>query len=91
MNATEICPDCKGNGRTGPVHLNKGDEAHEWVESMTCLTCHGNGKIEPDFLARRIRGGLIRQARVGRGESIMQAAERYGVTPSQWSAVERGQ
>lgn len=89
---TEVlhCPDCKGSGKTGPVHINRGDQPHEWRESMPCLRCEGTGKIAAAMLDWMKRGEVLRKARIAREVSIMERAKELGMRSAQVSAMEHG-
>lgn len=91
-----ICPDCKGTGKCGPVHLNKGFNEQtgrcggEWREAISCARCDGAGTV-PDAVAEWITNGLaMRTARQVAGESLSAAAKRMGITVPQLSAIEHG-
>jgi len=90
------CTDCKGTGRTGQVHLNKGFNEQigrcngEWRESMPCIRCNGKGQV-PDEMADWITFGQdFREKRRLSGETIGDAAKRMGITVPKLSAIENG-
>lgn len=86
-----ICPECNGTGRTkGPVHINRGDQPHEWVESLRCFCCDGVRYISQAHWDARERGAELRKQRIARGETLREAAQRQGVTSSEISRQERG-
>lgn len=84
------CSACGGDGigdRRAIIHLNKGDQPHEWIER--CSGCGGRGKVAPDELATA--GELKRCARVYyRMLTLRDEAKRLGITASQLSKIERG-
>ena len=90
------CIDCRGAGKIGPVHINKGSNEQRgrcegmWVESMDCLRCNGTGDM-PEEMAKWIDDGLARRvARVKSGETLWSAAKRMGIPVHELSAMERG-
>gem|GEM_PF-3394527 len=84
------CPRCDGK-KTSIAHVNTGPDAkkHRWEERQ-CDTCKGLGEITQEHEARIARGKEMRNTRVARGESLLDAAKRQGITPSQLSAIELG-
>jgi len=86
-----ICPDCNGTGRTkGPVHINMGDLPHRWVDSLKCFCCGGARSITREHFDARWRGRKLREERIARGESLLEAAKLQGISPSELSSRERG-
>jgi len=90
------CPECKGTGKTGLVHLNKGFNKQkggcdgEWRESMPCLRCNSSGQV-PDEMANWIAFGKdFREKRRLRGETISEAAKRLNLSVPQLSGIENG-
>lgn len=90
MTTKHQCPRCDGRGWIGPVHINRGDQPHEWREGMDCDLCGGTGQIDDDKLAAVELGKKLRAKRVAGEESLMEAARRLGVRPSELSALETG-
>lgn len=90
MSEMLTCPTCDGTGKTGPVHINRGEQPHEWRESMPCLTCAGNKTIHNDKAIAMEFGRAARNKRVARGESLREASKRYGMSPAELSGLERG-
>lgn len=88
--STYPCPDCKGAGKSGPVHINRGDKPHEWRESMDCQFCQGSGHIDQDHKDSRDLGEKLRAKRAEREETLMAASIRLGLKPSELSGLERG-
>lgn len=93
---SDLCPDCKGTGKTGPVHVNYGYDQKlgrcrgEWKDNIPCSRCNGSGTV-PDEMAEWIYAGRkMRDARVARGESIYECAKRLGTSSAELSAIERG-
>lgn len=92
MNETaqKICPDCKGSGQTGPVHIHWANKPHEWRDSMTCLRCDGAGNITEEMADWIDRGREARDKRVARGLSMLEQARALGLSSSEVSAMEHG-
>ncbi len=84
------CPRCEGKGHIGPVHINRGNKPHEWVEKMDCDFCRTSGEITDDHMKAIGLGKQLREKRVGREESLRDAAKRFGMKPSELSAFETG-
>ena len=83
------CQRCDGHGVVGPVHVNRGDQAHTW-EMIRCASCGGSGYWTPaQAVAARV-GAEMRQERLARGESLLEAARRLGMSPAELSALEHG-
>lgn len=91
MSAT--CPECDGRGTFAAFvdgHRPDGTAWGEFRPAVQCFLCGGAGKIPEEHLKWRAIGEAHRKARVKRMESIREAAERLGVSPSQLSAMEYG-
>ena len=84
------CAGCNGAGSIGPVHLNYGNGRGEWRDNVTCFDCDGTGRWSEERLAAYRHGQTMRAERVSRGETILAAAHREGVSPSEISRRERG-
>lgn len=86
-----ICPDCEGDGKIkGPIHVNRGDQPHEWLDEITCFRCKGEGRVSPDMLAWILRGKEARRIRIDQGVSIRQRAKAIGLSSADVSAMEHG-
>ena len=83
------CTSCNGTGRTGPVHINRGDAPHEWVDSMPCPYCEGGVVSEDRWQAMQL-GAALRRERVARNESMLTQSKRLGLSPSELSKLQRG-
>jgi len=84
------CPTCEGK-KFGIAHFNTGPDSskHRWGE-VACFTCNGVGSITDEH-AKRIKDGKARrEARIARGESMMESAARLGITVVALSALEHG-
>ena len=84
------CPRCDGRGWSGPVHFNMGDKPHAWKERVDCDFCGGSGEINADKQRAVHLGRQLREKRVAREETLMEAAKRFGMKPSELSAFETG-
>lgn len=89
-DALTPCPRCEGKGWIGPVHINRGDLPHEWRERMDCDFCEATGKIDADKRTAIEMGWRLRAKRVAREESLMEAAKRLRMSPSELSGLETG-
>ena len=87
-NAT--CPKCGGQGAT-ICHHNTGPNSagHYWAEE-TCRLCQGAGTVSDAVLAQVSEGQRLQARRRARGESILGAARRMGITTAAVSQVEQG-
>ena len=84
------CPRCSGDGG-GMAHINRGldisTHSFEWVE---CRTCEGLGAIDRERAAMIEEGQKWRNARVARGETLLEMSRRFGMSPADISAIEVG-
>jgi len=86
---TVVCPSCDGN-QTTLVHVNTKDPTTHGLRWMACSTCGGVGKVSEDHLRRMGIGRKLREDRRARGLSLMQEAERLGISVVELSNMERG-
>jgi hypothetical protein len=84
------CPRCEGKGWFGPVHINRGNKPHEWVEKMDCDMCNMRGTIDASQRKAIELGRQLRAKRIERGESLREGAIRLGLKASELSALETG-
>lgn len=84
------CPRCHGKGWSGPVHINRGDKPHEWRERIDCDFCSATGKIDQSKREAFELGKRLREKRIAREESLMEASKRLGLKPSELSGLETG-
>jgi len=84
------CPHCEGRGYVGPVHINRGNKPHEWVEKMECDLCRTTGKIDGRQRQALELGKRLRNKRLSRDESLYECAQRLGLKASELSAFETG-
>jgi hypothetical protein len=84
------CPDCKGSGKAGLVHINRGDKPHEWRDDLACFRCHGK-RVVPDEMADWMRRGKVaRQDRLAKMQSLLERANDLNISPADVSAMELG-
>lgn len=84
------CPGCDGR-KTVFAFLNLGEDYRKHRQgNIPCMTCGGTGEISAEHAARIEDGHRLYQERVARGETLMEAAIRQGMTPAQLSAIEHG-
>jgi DnaJ-class molecular chaperone len=87
---SERCPHCNGEGG-GNAFINRGpDISTHSVEWVRCRTCEGAGVISGERAVLVAQGKAMRDARVARQETLLEAARKMGITPSRLSAIERG-
>lgn len=86
----QTCPRCDGK-RGAHCFINRGEDIRTHsVEWRDCSTCGGTGTIDRRRAALIEQGQEMRNARVARRESLMEASRRMGISPSELSAIERG-
>lgn len=84
------CPHCDGNGGHN-AFINRGlDISTHSLEWVRCRTCDGEGKVSGDRAALIARGRALRDERVARQETILEASRRLGMGPAELSAIETG-
>ena len=92
MSERAVCPHCNGNLKTAAL-VNRGAAGCTW-EEIQCITCHGSGTVDSDWLARteeaKAAGKVLRAERLERGESIARAAGRLSMSLAEYSRLERG-
>ena len=88
IGATMICPRCKGRGK-GVACI----DGNGWGEIavLSCTVCGSSGKVTPEHHARITSGDELRRARVGRGQSLREAARELEITMVELSRIERGE
>ena len=87
---TVPCQFCKGAGRTGLVHVNRGAGGGEWLDNIPCFECGGSGSWSMNRWEAWQKGQKMKAARLARGESLREAAKMAGVSAARMSAIERG-
>lgn len=90
IGQTISCQMCKGKGWSGPVHINRGNGPHEWVERLPCNDCGGSGSWSMDRWNAWQIGQALRNKRIARDESLRECAQQMGIPASKLSAIERG-
>lgn len=84
----KCCPHCHGKKEVF-AFLNTGvDWRNHRQEMIPCILCGGFGEITEEHANRIDVGRKKRSERVASGESLMDAANRLGITASQLSAIE---
>lgn len=84
------CQYCQGVGYIGPVHVNRGDSPHQWLERVDCSECGGTGTWSVQRAINYRDGQAMRTARVDRGESLREASKRLGITAAELCSIEAG-
>lgn len=84
------CPKCGGQG-SSTCHHNTGldSSGHYWAEKE-CRLCRGAGTVSDAVLAQVAEGQRLQARRRARGESLLGAARRMGITTAAVSQVEQG-
>lgn len=84
------CPHCEGQ-KGAHCFINRGPDIRKHsVEWRDCLTCGGTGVIDRQRAALIEQGREMREARVARRESLLEASQRLGLSPAELSAIEHG-
>lgn len=83
------CPRCDGGGQLF-AFVNMGNQPG-YAGPKNCTVCKVTGLITDEHMRRIIAGRTAREARLSRGETLMQAARRKGVSALEISRFERGQ
>ena len=83
------CPNCTDGKVTAFVNRGPDIDTHS-IETFPCATCGGTAKIDDELAGWIIKGKAARDARVVRRESLLEAANRMGITPGELSQIERG-
>lgn len=54
MNHIELCPTCKGSGRSTELYDAEGSHGREYVASRECIcpTCDGSGRVHSKVVYR---------------------------------------
>lgn len=88
MSKQVKCPLC--NGEKGSIcHHNTGlDSSRHYWGWADCLTCKGTGTVDIQTLSNIEIGKKLRLARLYAGLSLMDAANKYGVSPATISGIE---
>ena len=73
------------------AHINRGmDTSTHSVEGVRCSICKGDGRISAAPAALMAQGKNWRDARVARGETLLEMSRRLGMSPADLSAIEVG-
>lgn len=87
------CPCCNGR-KTFDAFIDYADpdgSRQGEFRRMTCQTCGGTGTVTEDVAHAIARGRKYREARMARGESLRECAQRLGISAADLSRVERGE
>lgn len=83
------CPHCDGFGANAAFIRHANGEG-SYDPALRCDLCSGTGTVSRQTINWLSVGRTHRDARVGRGESVMECARRLGLTPAALSAMEHG-
>jgi predicted metal-binding protein len=89
-----ICPYCKGH-KQGPCFVDRYNEETGKMDGelrvMPCFECGCSGEVSDQRIQWMKVGEQCRQARLKRDQlTLRKIAERYNLTPSAVSEMERG-
>ncbi len=88
-----VCPDCNGAKRFLVVHVRPAPGEEPILPEdgmMPCPSCRGTGEVTPEHLERYQAGQAIKRDRIRRGVGLREEAERLGILPSDYAALEHG-
>lgn len=84
------CPHCNGQKQVF-AFINRGPDISTHTSGMIdCDTCKGSGSITLEQVQCIEVGQQLRKDRLERGRTLSEAAVRFGVSVTQYSAWERG-
>lgn len=84
------CPSCGGKKQVFAFQ-NTGEDYRQHRQGyIDCITCDGSGELTAEHAQRIEEGRKLRKARIARGETLMDASLRLGLTPARLSAIECG-
>lgn len=84
------CPHCNGDGG-GEAFINRGlDISTHTLEWVRCSTCQGDGVVSEERAALIAEGKAMRDARVVRMETLLEASRKLGIGPAELNAIELG-
>lgn len=86
MEATIVCPACKGAGQLSGFACPGFRPV-----TLTCSLCLGTGSITVDMEKAKRRGETIRAARLRMDMSQREYAQMLGISPMALSRIEHGQ
>jgi hypothetical protein len=96
-----VCPECLGVGerrmvplvavrRDGTLSMTE-DEAKRMIKELSrCRLCDATGSVSTERLSWRERGDRMRQDRLALHVGLREYAEKIGMLPSEYSAMECG-
>jgi hypothetical protein len=84
------CPHCNGEGG-GEAFINRGlDIDTHTLEWVKCGTCKGDGIVSVVRERCIAKGKAMRDARVARQETLLEASRRLGMGPAELNEIELG-
>lgn len=84
------CPFCRGE-KGSNCHVNTGlDSSKHYWQWFDCKQCKGTGQVTDKHYDHWINSKTIRAERIASGETMIQRAERLGVSVAQVSSMETG-
>lgn len=84
-----VCPSCQGRAYSKAFILSS-DGRSIMDPAHPCPVCTGLGRIDHQTAAWRERGQAHARARRSRMESLLECAQRLGLSPAELSAMEQG-
>lgn len=87
-DTTYVCPRCKGR-KGGPAFID-GATGGSFDPFLACDLCKGEGAVSAQTVTWHEAGRAHYQARVARGESLMECATRLGIGVAELSGAEHG-
>lgn len=83
-----LCPICEGSGKN-LAFVNRGpDISTHSLDEIPCTLCRGAGSLSNEQMRRREIGKAMRNERVAKQKSLLEAACELGCTPAELSRWE---
>lgn len=90
MTDDTLCTQCGGSGKV-LAFINRGaDISRHSLESIACRLCGGTGKVSAEKLQMKEAGELWYQKEAGKDGTILDVANRLGLSMSEVSAIRHG-
>ena len=90
MTGDPLCTRCGGSGRVR-AFINRGaDISRHSLVDIDCLLCGGTGKVSAEKLKMEEAGRLWYQKQAGKDGTILDVANRLGLSMSEVSAIRHG-
>ncbi|WP_375751577.1 hypothetical protein [Vibrio sp. HN007] len=86
----QICPVCNGNVESVAFHNTGVDSSTHYTTIHQCKFCDGRGRVPFDRHKQFVKGRLLRELRLSKGETLSECAERLGVSVADISKSENG-